>query len=125
MNAIFRFITIAAIAGPTSALGSSWSCTHNNLTRTVEVEYSEASATACEVTYTKETEGVEKQTLWTAENDASYCEEKAEGFVAKLEGWGWACAQSEAEAEPAATEAAPEEPAAATEEAPAEESAQT
>ena len=120
MNSIFRFIAIAAIAAPTSALANSWSCTHNNLIRTVEVEYSEASATACEVTYTKETEGVEKQTLWTAKNDTSFCEEKAEGLVAKLEGWGWACA--EAEAEPAATEAAPEEPAAETEEAPAEES---
>ena len=123
MNSIFRFIAIAAIAAPTSALANSWSCTHNDLIRTVEVEYSEASATACEVNYTKETEGVEKQTLWNAENDASYCEEKATGFVAKLEGWGWACAQSEAEAEPAA-EAAPEEPAAEAEEAPAEESAQ-
>ena len=121
MNPIFRFIAIAAIAAPTSALANSWSCAHNDLIRTVEIEYSETSATACNVNYSKASEGFETQTLWNAENDASYCEEKAEAFVAKLEGWGWACAQSETEAEPEATEA---EPAAEAEEAPAEESAQ-
>ena len=123
MNPIFRFITIAAIAAPTSALANSWSCSHNDLIRTVEIEYSETSATACNVNYTKATEGFEMQTLWSAENDTSYCEEKAEGFVAKLEGWGWACAQTEAEpeadeatpaAEPEATPAEEAEPAAET-----------
>ena len=114
MNNIFRFIAIAAIAAPTSALANSWSCTHDDLIRTVEIEYSEDSATACNVNYTKATEGVGVHSLWSAENDTFYCEEKAEGLVAKLEGWGWVCAQSETEAEPAAE----------AEEAPAEESAQ-
>lgn len=99
MNNIFRIITIAAVLAPASAFANSWSCTHNSLIRTIEVEYFEASATSCKVTYTKETEGVEKQTLWTAKNDTSYCEEKAEGFVAKLEGWGgWVCVETKAEA---------------------------
>ncbi len=124
MNNIFRFIAIAAIAAPTSALANTWSCTHNDLTRTVEIEYSEDSATACNVNYTKETEGVGAHSLWSAENDTSYCEEKAEGLVAKLTSWGWDCTKSETEVEPEATEAAPAEPAAEAEEAPAEESAQ-
>ena len=110
MNPIFRFIAIAAIAAPTSALANSWSCTHNDLIRTVEIEYSETIATACKVNYSKAGEGFEIQTLWNAENDVSYCEEKAEGFVAKLEGWGWVCVQAETEAEPEATPAMEAEP---------------
>ena len=107
MNNIFRFIAIAAIAAPASALANTWSCTHNDLIRTVEVEYSEDSATACNVNYTKATEGVGVHSLWSAENDTPYCEEKAEGLVANLTSWGWDCTKSETEAEPEAAEAEP------------------
>jgi hypothetical protein len=47
----------------------------------------------CEVHYRKETEQPgHDQVLWTAQNDAQYCKDKATAFVAKLEGWGWSCA---------------------------------
>jgi hypothetical protein len=47
------------------------------------------------VHYYKDTEMPgEQQVLWTAENDASYCESKAMELVTKLEGWGWDCGQS-------------------------------
>lgn len=109
MNFIFRFIAITVMVAPVSALANTWSCTHNNLIRTVSIEYSDPDTAPCAVNYTKETEGVEMQTLWKAENDTTYCTEKAEGLVAKLESWGWACSTDET-AEPEskpAVEAAP------------------
>ncbi|MCK5001716.1 MAG: hypothetical protein KAJ92_00145 [Gammaproteobacteria bacterium] len=118
MNYIIRLIAIAAVVvAPTGALANTWSCTHDDLIRTVEIEYSDSGETACNVNYTKETEGVEMQTLWSAENQVAYCEEKAEGFVAKLGSWGWDCTKSETEAEPEpeAAEVTPEaEPATET-----------
>ncbi len=115
MNIIFRFIAIAAVIAPTSALATTWSCTHNDLTRTVSIEYSDSGTAPCAVNYTKETEGFEMQTLWSAENQVAYCEEKAEGLVAKLGSWGWACTKSETAPEPESTPeaVAPSEPEAA------------
>jgi hypothetical protein len=48
----------------------------------------------CNVVYTKQTEGVEDQVLWSAESDEAYCTEKAKGLVAKLESNGWVCAET-------------------------------
>ena len=57
--------------------------------------------------YFKDTEAPgEDQVLWSASQQAGYCEEKAAGLVAKLEGWGWDCGATD----PAAP-AAPAEPA--------------
>ena len=94
MKYILRCIAIAVMLAPVSALANTWSCTHNNLIRTVSI-VSEEGTTRCEVNYTKETEGVEMQTLWSAENQADYCQEKAEGFIAKLTSWGWDCTAPE------------------------------
>lgn len=95
MKYILRCIAIAVMLAPVSALANTWSCTHNNLIRTVSI-VSEEGTTRCEVNYTKETEGIAVQTLWSAENQADYCQEKAEGFVAKLTSWGWDCTAPEA-----------------------------
>ena len=38
--------------------------------------------------------GVEDQVLWSAQNDAAYCDFKAKGFVEKLEGWSWTCVET-------------------------------
>lgn len=95
MNFIIRCIAIAVMVAPVSALANTWNCTHNKLIRTVSIE-TEASSTACQVNYTKETEGVAMQTLWNAANDTAYCTEKAEAFVAKLTSWGWDCTAPEA-----------------------------
>ena len=107
MNFILRCIAIAVMVAPVSALANTWSCTHNELIRTVSIE-SEAGSTACAVNYTKETEGVPMKTLWSAENDTAYCTEKAEGFIAKLAAWGWICNEATADAPVSAPEPAAE-----------------
>ena len=119
MKLILRCIAIAVMVTPVSALANSWSCTHNKLIRTVSIE-TEAGSTACKVNYTKETEGVPMKTLWNATNDTSYCTEKAEGFIAKLTSWGWACTKDVAEPAAAESAAAPAASSAPAEAAPAE-----
>jgi hypothetical protein len=57
--------------------------------------------------------------LWSASQQAGYCEEQAASLVAKLEGWGWDCAATDP-ATPAAP-AAPAEPAESAEPAEAPE----
>ena len=74
----------------------------------------------CEVHYFKDPEAPgEDQVLWSASQQAGYCEEQAAGLVAKLEGWGWDCAATDP-ATPAAP-AAPAEPAESAEPAEAPE----
>jgi hypothetical protein len=88
-----------------------YQCTHGDLSRRVEI-YTEPGVTVpCEVHYYKDTEAPgETQVLWSAQAQEGYCKQKAEEFVAKLQGWGWSCGASAApapEAEPEA-EAAPD-----------------
>jgi hypothetical protein len=79
---------------PLSAHAESWSCSHGNDVREVHIERPDSTPVPCNVVYKKPTEGVEDQILWNANSDDSYCEEKAKGFVAKLESWGWVCAET-------------------------------
>lgn len=88
-------VIIALLTMPTGAYAQSWSCEHNSLVREVKVERVTAEPAPCSVVYSKETEGVESKELWTASTDGAYCEDKAKGLVAKLEGWGWACSVAE------------------------------
>ncbi len=99
MKLILRWIAITVMLTPLSALANSWSCTYNDLVRTITIE-TEPGSTACKVNYTKETEGVAMQTLWNAANDTTFCTEKAEGLVEKLTSAGWNCTKAEAAAEP-------------------------
>ncbi len=80
-------------------------CTHGDKTRVIEVVYTTDDVVPCEVRYTK-SEGT--STPWKAANKAGYCEEKAAAFIAKQEGWGWAC-EAANEAMPASTEDNPAE----------------
>jgi hypothetical protein len=86
-------LTISLLA-PLSAYADSWSCRHGNDVREVHVEQTTSSPVPCQVVYQKLTEGVEDQVLWNAQNDASYCEEKAAAFVEKLESFGWTCVET-------------------------------
>ena len=101
-----RLIAIAIISTPISALANTWSCTNNDIIRTIEIERAGDNPAPCNVNYTKETEGVEMKTLWSAENQGEYCDEKAEGLVAKLSSLGWACSKDEAATESQDTPAA-------------------
>jgi len=102
----------------------SWSCKHGNMQREVKVTYSGDGPVPCSVVYNKPDEGGTSQVLWNAESEQGFCEEKAQGFVSKLESWGWVCASDNAstpaEAAPAEPAAAPAEPAGAAEPAPAQ-----
>ena len=95
----------------------------SGLTRRVEIAREGGSSVPCEVLYFKDSEAPgERQVLWSATNEAGYCETQAQGFVAKLEGLGWECngtpgspapAAAAPPAAPAAPAAAPAAPAAA------------
>ena len=66
-------------------------CTMGELSRSVEVIYSQPGhPVPCEVVYEKPNEGG-LQTLWRANNEVGYCEAKAEAFVEKLRNMGWQC----------------------------------
>ena len=109
-----------SLPGLTLAQGAETSCSYGDMVRRVVIMTEPGVSVPCEVHYFKDTEAPgEDQVLWSAENQAGYCEEQAAGLVAKLEGWGWDCgsvtppaAVEAAEApEPAEAPEAPEEPA--------------
>ena len=98
--------TLAAPAVALSQDAGKYQCTHGDLVRRVEIYTDPGVTVPCEVHYFKDTEAPgESEVLWSAQAQEGYCEQKATEFVAKLEGWGWACGASDA------TEAAPEAPA--------------
>ena len=99
---------IAAFAG-LSAFGTV--CKMGKMERKVEVATTDAEKKVpCEVKYTRD--GQEK-TLYNAQVDASYCDQKAEELVAKLTGQGWQC---DSAAAPSADAAASDKTAAPAEE---------
>ena len=59
-----------------------------------EEEREQITARILKETTEKLTEGAEDRVLWSAQNDASYCEEKAKGFIEKLESLGWTCVET-------------------------------
>ena len=86
---------LALIAFPFSSQAASWSCKHGSNVREIHIQTeSPSSPVPCSVVYKKTTEGTADQTLWTAANDAGYCEEKAKGLVEKLVSMGWACEEA-------------------------------
>ncbi len=94
-----RFAVLAAftlLPFAASAQGvTSYTCTYDDLVRRVEILTEPGVPVPCEVHYHKDTEAPgEHQVLWSAQNDASYCEAKTEEFVAKLKDWGWSCSAS-------------------------------
>ena len=96
MTILKRTIQILAISLLTSlnAYADSWSCRQGNDVREVHVEQTTSAPVPCNVVYRKLTEGSEDQVLWNAQIDESYCEEKARGFIEKLESLGWTCVET-------------------------------
>ena len=94
LNRIIQLALASLMLVTTSAFADSWNCRHDDLVREVVVNYPEGGAVPCQVIYKKQTEGFEDQTLWSAENQEGYCEEKARGFVDKLTSWGWTCMET-------------------------------
>ncbi len=112
MNCRYRaiFLTVAFPSLAVAQGAESYQCTQGELERRVEILYETAEAVPCEVHYYKDTEAPgQREVLWSAANEAGYCEKQAQAFIGKLEGWGWDCGPIDAE------EAAPDD--AGTEEA--------
>ena len=64
-------------------------CTYGQQERVISVLYQDQEMKVpCEVRYEKDGTTT---TLWTAENEAGYCEQKAQDFVQKQREWGWIC----------------------------------
>lgn len=89
----------SALPGLALAQGSeTFQCSYGDLQRRVEILHETEMSVPCEVHYYKDTEAPgEREVLWSATNQAGYCEEKAEAFIARLQGWGWDCGQGEAQ----------------------------
>jgi len=107
----FLFLTFPGLALAQSAATA---CTYGDMVRRVVVMTEPGVSVPCEVHYFKDTEAPgEDQVLWSAAQQAGYCEEKAAGLVAKLEGWGWDCGPSTppAPAAPVESAEAPDAPA--------------
>ena len=72
-------ISVAFISIPALAQDVSYQCTNGTLERRVEIVSEGGLGLPCEVHYYKDTEMPgERQVLWTAQNDAGYCEEQAD-----------------------------------------------
>ncbi|MCG7895347.1 MAG: hypothetical protein JAZ12_12920 [Candidatus Thiodiazotropha taylori] len=85
-------VLLAPLLFPLASLADSWSCDYEHLTRSVVILYpNEPSRLPCKVYYAKPQENVIPRTLWEARNEEGYCQRKAEGFIEKLESWGWQC----------------------------------
>ena len=89
-----QIIAISALSVTFNAYADSWNCSSSDLVREVVIEYPQGGSVPCNVVYKKQTEGVEDQVLWSAENQEGYCEEKAGELVANLESWGWVCLET-------------------------------
>jgi len=94
LNRTITFTTAVLLVLPFSSFAESWSCRHDNDVREIHIVHEGEADVPCSVVYKKLTEGVEDQVLWTANNDANYCLEKAQGLVDKQTGWGWTCVET-------------------------------
>lgn len=71
---------------------TNYQCSLDELTRRVEILSEPGMAVPCEVHYYKDTEVPgEDQVLWSAQNEAGYCESKTAEFVERLRSMGWTC----------------------------------
>ena len=81
-------ISVGLLAG-TAGADETYICTHGTQERIITIVYQDQEAKVpCEVQYLKE--GV-TETLWSAQGQVGYCEEKAQALVEKQRGWGWNC----------------------------------
>jgi hypothetical protein len=90
-------VALALFSIPFSSQAATWTCKNGNNVREIDVQsQTPSSPVPCSVVYKKTTEGAADQTLWTATNDAAYCEEKAKALADKLNASGWNCQEAAA-----------------------------
>jgi len=91
LNSFGLTVILAALTLPTAANAESWICEYGTLVREINVVRETDNLVPCSVQYNKQAEGLGSSVLWTANADGSYCDIKANGLAAKLEGTGWSC----------------------------------
>ncbi len=84
-------ITLAVLTLPTAVIAESWICEQGTLIREINVERAADNPLPCSVKYDKQAEGLGSSELWTAAVDGAYCDAKADGLAASLNGLGWSC----------------------------------
>ena len=73
-----------------------YECTQGGLVRQVKIVFdTPGEPVPCRVVYSKPTEQIADQILWSASSEAGYCAYKANEFRGQLEGWGWNCGARE------------------------------
>lgn len=90
---MFPVFLTDAVAQDSVRQGEKSLCKIGDVVRRVEVHYyEEDKSVPCEVRYYKDTEnpGVD-ETLWRAESEVGFCENKLTAFVGDLTGFGWYC----------------------------------
>jgi len=89
---------VAALTCSTAALADEvYTCTHGDQQRVISLVYMNAGQPVpCQVTYDK---GAGSLVLWSAENQAGYCEEQLAAFIEKQRVWGWNCKAEQLEQE--------------------------
>ncbi|TKB53674.1 hypothetical protein [Ferrimonas aestuarii] len=94
MNAWFVLVTALANQPGLEGVerGSEYICTNGDKERRVQVIYPQGAPLPCEVHYIKATEN---QVLWSANNEAGYCEAKAQAFSEKLKTMWWSCTKND------------------------------
>jgi hypothetical protein len=90
-NPVIASLILAALTCAPAVNAESWICEHSTLVREINVVRDTAAPAPCSVAYDKQSEGQGVQVLWSAQNDGSYCDVKANGLAEKLEGLGWSC----------------------------------
>ena len=105
---IMQVIVILLTGISAGVYADSWNCSSDDLVREVIIEYPQGGSLPCDVVYKKQTEGVEDQVLWSAENEEGYCEDKARELVATLESSGWVCLETVKQEADAGSEAGAE-----------------
>lgn len=88
LTTLYLFTTLVLLAN-TALADESYTCTNGSDERVISIVYPDPEAKVpCEVRYRKQ--GV-TETLWSAQQEVGYCEEKAKAFVEKQRAWGWNC----------------------------------
>jgi hypothetical protein len=85
-------IPLTILMMPSESYADSWTCQHDELTRKVLIDHpNEPAKLPCKVYQTMPDENIIPGTLWTAENDETFCKRKAIEFLNSLETKGWEC----------------------------------
>ena len=94
VQAVMRLLLAFAVV-LTTQVAIATTCTSGDMVRRVTVVYDDpGQPVPCSVLYEKPGQGA-SQTLWSAQNEIGYCEDKAQGFIIRLDALGWECAVNE------------------------------